>query len=154
MFDVRGVTVGSARAGAPDTFDEVGGRRGVDVLPNSQHQPSLGLKGRVVAGVTRTVQRKLVSPPSSVGPRRDGVIRAAMPEAAVHLDSNAGLGENDIGPAREPAYVHPVAQASAVEFSPEGKFRSSASRPQPRHEACDLGRGRRRLSATTHRRGH
>lgn len=154
VLDVRGVTVGSPRTGPPGAFDEVGGGRGVDVLPDSEHQPSVGLKSPVIAGVTRTVQGELVPPPRRVGPGSDRVIRTAMPETAVHLDSNAGPGEDDVGPAREAPYVHPVAEASAVKLPPEGKFRSSASRPQPRHELCDLGRGRRRVSAAAHRRGH
>lgn len=141
-------------AAAPGTFDEVGCARRVDVLPDSKHQPSISLESPVVAGITSAVQGKLFAPPRCVRPGSDRVVGTTVPEAAVHLDSDPGPAENDVGPAGQTANIDPVAKASAVQLPPERKFGFGASCPQPGHEGSDLRRGRWWVSSASYRRGH
>ena len=68
------------------------------VFPHPDHGPAHGLESRDLLGVPGPVAVQLVPPERDVGFRPDPMLRAAMPEAAVHEDGQSPAGERDVDP--------------------------------------------------------
>jgi hypothetical protein len=87
-------------AAAP--YDFADPRRGVQrilVFPDLDYLPAglLKLVRRLAVALPRSGE--LRTPPLSVVPWKSAVLRAAVPEAAVQIDGDAGPGEDDVGSA-------------------------------------------------------
>lgn len=71
---------------------------GALVLPDSDDGPAELTERRIGAPISSDVCVELLAPPLRVVLRRCGVLRTAMPEAAVDEDRDLLFGEADVGP--------------------------------------------------------
>lgn len=71
-----------------------------------------------------------------------------MPEATVNLDGDSRTGEHDVWPAGQASVVDAVAEASSMEFAPNGKLRLCASGALAGHERSYLRAGSRWTAIT------
>jgi hypothetical protein len=77
-----------------------------------------------------------------------------MPEATINLHCDASAGEHNVRTTREAFHIHPIAQASSMEFSADGEFGLCADGPLPGHEGGHLRAGCRRSISGAMLRGH
>ncbi len=115
------------------------------MLPEAQNSPSFGFQMLSCFAVARHVLVELGTPPIGVrfGLRR--VLRAAVPEAAVHEDRDLCLGEDDIDRATGHAGhrdVHSVAHSRGVQEPSDRDLRRSVSGALTAHAGGDGGGGR------------
>lgn len=125
----------ATRAGSPEAFDAVCDLDGVFMFPDPNYHPPPISQRRVVPFIPCPVGLDLVAPPIGVGLRRYCMVRAAVPEAAVHLHDDTRGAQHDIGPAGHSRGVDAVPQPAAVEFLPDRELRARAAGLQLRHEA-------------------
>lgn len=144
------------------------------VLPEAHRLPPVLPKVGVGVGIANPVPLQLVSPPARVGRRLAAMLRASVPEAAVHEDGNPRLPEDHVSPPPpfgEWPLVDEVAEAQAVEGAAQGQLAGGALarltlHPVPHHvgrsgrvgvgspghsqsvEAANSVRGRRSCSQT------
>jgi hypothetical protein len=114
----------------------------VFVLPEPNHGPPGGTKPCVSVGISLLVRLQLRSPPISVRPRRRPMLRAVMPEAAIHEDRKANAWEEDVGTAahtHEGRAVDPIAQPHPIERRPQCHLRSGVAPPSRFHPPTRLG---------------
>ena len=121
-----GAPARGADRGGPSAAVTVGdGVLGRLVLPDPHHPPARVGEPTVGGAVARDVGVELGPPPRPVVPRRGGVLRAAVPEAAVDEDHHAGAGEDEVAAGaqlRQRAVVHPVAVAQGVQPLAHSQF--------------------------------
>jgi hypothetical protein len=79
------------------------------MFPHVQHRPPEVTEGGILAPVAGDVAVKLRLPPVPVVAREGSMLGAAVPEAAIHEDSDLGPGEGDVRATGEP----PVADSEA-----------------------------------------
>lgn len=87
------------------------------MLPDSNDVPSLGSQLRVCLAVPLYVAIKFPLPPVTVGLWGEPMVRATMPEAAVHHYRKPDAGEHDVGPATpttQQGDIHAIAQATPM----------------------------------------
>jgi len=61
-----------------------------------------------------------------------------MPEASVYEYHRAVLAQHDVGRARQPLHVHPVAESSAMEVSPHRHLRLGVAAVYAGHASVPL----------------
>lgn len=122
------------------------------MLPHSNDCPA-GLNEFDVRGaVALYVGCELLAPPRRVRLRRGGVLRARVPEAPVHVNSNVSLTEDDVRPATaagENRDVNAVPKTSLMELSPQEQFRLGVAPLRCLHASPDGRRNVGLLRATT-----
>jgi hypothetical protein len=130
------LTVGSLsrRPQAPLAFDLVRRGAGQFVLPDAENQPGIGHQGLGVATIPSAIGGELRLPPVGVGFGGDSVLGAAVPEASIDKDRDAGPAENHIGPAGQAANVDPEAQTAAVQLAAQRDLRRGPGGTQGGHE--------------------
>src|SRR5262245_10358068 len=74
---------------------------GIVVSPDANYQPSTGYQTGIGIGVSSSIRLDLLPPPLGVGLRPRSVLRAAVPETAVHENRHARGGEHKIPTAAE-----------------------------------------------------
>jgi hypothetical protein len=121
----------------PGPLNDVSDVDGVLMFPCPDDEPSGLTEAFLRPAVPRDVGVELGPPPVGVRLRGDGVIGAAVPEAAVDEDGDPGTGESNVGPAGKGPEVDAVAETTAMQLPAKGEFRLGARRPQRRHEATD-----------------
>ena len=124
--------------GTPRRFNPVRNLYGLLVLPHTHDQPPIRAQRPVVASIPFPIRRELRPPPVGVRLRRHRVFGAAMPEATIDLHNNPSAREHDVGTARQTLHVHPIAQATPMKLSADGKLGPGAGSPLPRHESGHL----------------
>ena len=67
------------------------------MLPHSDDRPSEILEAAVGSVVSLHVALELLLPPLGIGLGEGGVVRAAMPEAAIYEDGDPLTGKGDVG---------------------------------------------------------
>src|SRR5262245_36021597 len=95
------------------------------MLPDADWLPTMRAELFVSVGVTRPVALDLPAPPVRVRPRFAAVIRAPVPEAAVHEDRDAGRPEHKVRPAPYLGYrpsIQHVAETERVDGRPDRQF--------------------------------
>lgn len=128
------------RGGAGDppicSLDTISRFVGRNVLPETQDVPASLGELTIGVGVSSLVALDLPPPPVAVGSRPDVVLRAPVPEAPVDVDRQTYAGESNVDRATVvPGHLelHAVAQATAMQFSPQSDFRRSVAPSEPRH---------------------
>lgn len=98
----------------------------VGVFPDPDHGPASRAEEFVRCDVATTVGFDFLHPPFAVVLRERLVLRAAMPEAAVHEHRNVCTGKDDVGAATldvgEWGEVDAEAQAHTVKGAPKDRF--------------------------------
>ena len=110
------------------------------VLPDADDKPT-GFSERLVGlAIPADVAFDFFFPPAAVPGRRPMMLRAAVPEAAIHHDGDARWAEDDVsGPAHRPDGANPdaIAQAPSMEGSTEPKLRFRITVPDLAHARAD-----------------
>lgn len=110
-----------------------GSRNGhILVLPDPDHRPPERCHMGVRLTVALDVARELGGPPLTVGRGLGGVLRAAVPEAAVDHYGDLRSGEEQVGAAPGHAGergVHAIAQTTSVQVTAEEEFGLGIARP-------------------------
>lgn len=122
------------------------------VLPDTNHDPAISSQPPTRLTIPLYVRCQLGMPPSSVVRGPGGVLRTAMPEAAIDEHGDLPRREQNICPptghARQRS-VHTVAVAKGVQRSPQRDLCCRVPRPLPCHPSrCRSVSRRRRLAAT------
>ena len=105
--------------------------------------------------VSADVGGELLDPPLAVRLRGRGVVRAGVPEAAVDVDRNLGLGEHQVGTAphpRERRDVDSIAETSSPHRSANGQLGLGVASRLALHPPTDVLRRRRRAPGASVRR--
>jgi hypothetical protein len=92
------------------------------MLPDADYSPSSRVQTLVGVSVALHIGRKLGDPPGSVGLRHGRMLRAAVPEASIHVYDDASPGEYDVGSPAQPwqwGDVYAVPQTSTPQLPPE-----------------------------------
>lgn len=108
------------------------------VLPDADRRPPGTFKKFVGLSIAGDVTVQLLCPPSGVRLRSRPMLRADMPEAAVHEDRDASAGENDIGAtsdARDDLAIHAVAQTKLMQLATQSNLRLGVAPSLPSHPA-------------------
>src|SRR5438309_9949077 len=92
------------------------------MLPNAQHTPSGGRQRLVNQPVAGSVTSQFQTPKVAVGSRYGAMLRAAVPEAAIHKYRQTELRKNEIRAAEQ---RHLPAPTDQVIFSQEQIGRAS-----------------------------
>lgn len=132
-----------------------GGRR--LVLPHAQHEPAFLREPFVSVEVTRVVDTELGAPPLRVrrGPR--SMLRASVPEAAVHEHRHSGAREGDVdAPAGTPrdGVRHSVPVSGGVKQSSHSKLGNVVPALERAHPTRDLSTGGAGVRRHVERRDH
>jgi hypothetical protein len=98
-----------------------------------KRNPAHSVKLGVFLAVTRHVARQLILPPLAVILRQNTVVGTRMPEAPVDEHCHTCAGERDVRTPGQTRVIHPVAEAAAVQFSPNQQFRPGRGARHPLH---------------------
>lgn len=121
------------------------------MLPDTNHSPSIGLKGCRMATVASTVLSDLRLPIGAIGRRKGAVLRAAVPEAAIDEHSDLPTWEDEIGSDLSAgeglnSEIDAVPQTGGMSGAANGALGSGISSPVRAHDATP---GRRHVAPTT-----
>lgn len=130
---------------SPQLLDPICHCDRVLMLPRSHDEPAQLIKAAAVATVTGDVRIKFGSPPVCVRLRSHSMLRATMPEAAIHEDGDPRPGEDNVRAPWKVRDIHPEAESAAVQFTPNRKLRSRPDSFEVRHEATHCRARRLRL---------
>jgi len=125
-----------------------GGLDGVLVLPHANGRPPSGLEPLVSVPVPQAVPFDLGYPVVGVRRWRNIVLRARVPEAAIHEDGHMSLREDQVGPSADRGdgrEVHSVPKPQGVDCAPEAHLRGGVSPSISEHDVPNGGRGRPRV---------
>ena len=100
------------------------------MLPNTQNAPAELPQLARHPPVTHFVGRKLFQPERPVVYGHGRVLRAAMPEAAVHEDDNALLAEGEIRSAKKRRVSAPAGDARCVQQFCQREFSRLVAAPE------------------------
>lgn len=112
------------------------------MLPEAEDCPSLCFEVLSRLMVPGHVFVELGPPPLRVRLGMRGMLGAAMPEAAIHEDSDFGSREGDVDRAAGHAWygqVHSIPHACCVQEAANGHLRSGVARTLATHAGGDTG---------------
>src|SRR5213080_402269 len=93
-------------------FDPIRCELGILMLPDPHNRPTLLAEGPLGCSVAPYRRLQLRPPPLPVAFRQDAVFGAAVPEAAVHVNSDSCPAKDDVGASPERGVgsdINPVA---------------------------------------------
>lgn len=96
------------------------------MLPDADYSPSSRVQTLVRVPVAVHIGRKLGDPPVPVGLRHGRMLRAAVPEASIHVYNYASPGEYDVGSPAQPwqwGNIYAVPQTLTPQLPSEGYLR-------------------------------
>src|SRR5262249_25659457 len=100
----------------PLSLDEIRGYRNALVFPDVDGCPTQGDQRPILLAVTLDVAVQLHLPPVAVVARHHCVLRAPVPEAAVHEHRQPGPRERNVRPARQTGEVRPETKPASVQL--------------------------------------
>jgi hypothetical protein len=115
------------------------------MLPDSDNKPASLAKTGVCVGIARSIALHLLRPVSSVSLRREVMLRATVPKAAIQEDRNPLPGEHDVGGPPQLLKrwcADTKTEAPSVQLGPERSFRRSVAGASGAHGFANcIGRG-------------
>lgn len=123
----------------PQALDLTGDNGGIIVFPCPDNEPPISAQGDGVPLVPGLIGIELAAPPSGIRLGGDGMLRTAVPEAAVNEHGDAGAGQHDVRAPRQPPGVDPESEAATMQGPAQRELGSGTRCPQARHETLHRG---------------
>ncbi len=134
----------------PELFNLVGCEIRVVVFPDVDRQPAQFLEFAIDPAVALDIAVEFLPPPVAICLRHGPVLRALVPETAIHEHGYLRRTEYQVRCSRQTPQVRPVPQPSGMKNAPEPKFGSRILAGHPLHLCRDLLAARFRAFGGAH----
>ena len=135
---------------SPELFDLVGCEVRVLVLPDVDRDPAQFLEVTIDPAVALDIAVEFLPPPVAVCLRHGPVLRALVPEAAIHEHGDLRRTEYQVRCSRQAPQIRPVPQPSGMKDAPKPEFGPRILAGHPLHLCRDLLAARFRAFGGAH----